>query len=195
LKEVLALAERTWDAKEHGTLDKLRDEVKHQKPKRTQCVKPKDLETKQAKRRSDFKHITTPQTRSDLAKMGRNFLWSWIRSQGVRVKQHLKQQETLALAERTWDAKESGTLDNLTKKPKPKTLKSVELKSPQIRSDLARMYSDALASWIRSQGVAVKQNIKLPTEVQALAKKVWDAKESGTLDNLTKNPSKNLNPV
>ena len=64
-----------------------------------QLVEQKDSATKRAKRRSA---PWTPQTRSDLARIHRNLLQSWIRSQEIPVRANTNiLKEVLALAKRT----------------------------------------------------------------------------------------------
>jgi hypothetical protein len=90
-KELQSLAEQIWDAIQNGTLTSLR-----KKP------------------RSD--KIKVPQTREDLGQMIRADLAQWTRSQEVYVGvSDLAKERVMALAERTWVAIESGTLDDLKK--------------------------------------------------------------------------------
>jgi hypothetical protein len=53
-------------------------------------------------------------------------LTQWIRSQGVSIRQGDRAKErVIALAERTWNAIESGTLNDLKKGRKPKKVEAL----------------------------------------------------------------------
>jgi hypothetical protein len=60
--------------------------------------------------------VKAPQTREDLGQMTRADLVQWTRSQRVIIRRgDLAKERVMALAERTWDTIESGTLDDLKK--------------------------------------------------------------------------------
>jgi hypothetical protein len=109
-KELQSLAEQIWDAIQNGTLTSLRKKLRPDK-------------------------VKVPQTREDLGQMIRADLVQWTRSQGVSVGvSDLAKERVMALAERTWNAIESGTLDDLKKgynlkKGKPKKVEALLLKS------------------------------------------------------------------
>ena len=91
--KILALAETTWDAIEIGTLNNL-----------------------EKRRRAASNSVKTPEVREDFRQMAVKNLTPWIRSEGVSIRKGDEVKERLmALAERTWDAIESGTLDDLKK--------------------------------------------------------------------------------
>lgn len=69
-----------------------------------------------SRQRSAATKVETPQTRPDLARMAYRNLCAWIMSQEVPITSGQREKQNIqALAERTWDAKESGTSDNLRK--------------------------------------------------------------------------------
>lgn len=75
--------------------------------------------------------VKAPQTREDLGQMTRADLVQWTRSQGVIIRRgDLAKERVMALAERTWDTIESGTLDDRKKghnlkKGKPKKVEAL----------------------------------------------------------------------
>lgn len=128
----------------------------------------------------------SPKMRADLRLMLKQDLEVWICSHmvymGGDVRSTLDNTETLA--EQIWDAIQNGTLENFRKDLKiPKT---PYVKVPQTRDDLVEMKGADLRQWIVIQVVPIGDGYRNKTQALALAEKVWDAKETGTLDNLKK---------
>jgi hypothetical protein len=93
-KELLALAERTWNAIQNDDLDNF----------------SKTLQL-------DKVPLKVPQTRDDLGQMGFRDLVQWIGSQGVAIEErNTKKDKALALAQKIWDAAESGIIDKMKKR-------------------------------------------------------------------------------
>lgn len=156
-EELRSLAEQIWDANQNDTLDNLRPE-----------------------RKPDY--VKVPQTRKDLGQMRRTDLTQWIGSQGVGVGRVWNKKAILALAEKTWDAVETGTPNNLKKRKRAPLNK---VKVPEVREDLRQMTVKNLGSWMRSQGISLGSSVQKKKEsAVALAERTWDAIQSGTLDDL-----------
>lgn len=156
-KELLSLGEQIWDANQNGTLADLRCELK-----------------------SDY--VKVPLIRKDLGQMRGTDLTQWIFSRGVIIGKNEGKNKTqvLVLAEKTRDAMETGTLDNL-KRRLPVPWHSVKVS--EIRDDLRQMTVKNLASWTRSQGVSFGSGLR-KEGLMALAERTWDTIEDGTLDDL-----------
>jgi hypothetical protein len=93
-KELLALAERTWNAIQNDDLDNF----------------SKTLQL-------DKVPLKVPQTRDDLGQMRFRDLVQWIGSQGVAIEErNTKKDKALALAQKIWDAAESGIIDKMKKR-------------------------------------------------------------------------------
>lgn len=113
-KELLALAERTWNAIQNDDLDNF----------------SKTLQL-------DKVPLKVPQTRDDLGQMQFKDLVQWIRSQGVAIEErNTKKDKALALAQKIWDAAESGIIDKM-KKRRQSPRNSVKI--PQVREDFQQM--------------------------------------------------------
>jgi len=134
-EELRSLAEQIWDANQNDTLDNLRPE-----------------------RKPDY--VKVPQTRKDLGQMRGTDLTQWIGSQGVGVGRVWNKKAILALAEKTWDAVETGTPNNLKKRKRAPLNK---VKVPEVREDLRQMTVKNLGSWMRSQGIVIPR-FKRPKE-------------------------------
>lgn len=142
-EELRSLAEQIWDTNQNGTSANLRKE-----------------------RKPDY--VKVPQTRKDLGQMRGTDLTQWIGSQGGSVANVWSNKKaTLALAEKTWDAVETGTLNNL-KKRKRAPLNSVSI--PKVREDLRQMTVKNVILWIKSQGISLGSSVEKKKErVVALA--------------------------
>lgn len=77
-------------------------------------------------------------------------------------------------------------LGEFQERAKKKTPKTPYVKVPQTPDDLVEMKGADLRQWIGIQGVPVGDGYRNKTQALALAEKVWDAKETATLDNLKK---------
>ena len=164
-KELQSLAEQIWDVIQNGTLASLRKKLRPDK-------------------------VKVPQTREDLGQMTGTDLMQWIRSQGVCVGGECNNKDRiLALAETTWDAVETGTLNNLEKR---RQAASNSVKVPEVWEDFRQMAVKNLTQWIKSQGVSIGESDRAKERVMALAERTWDAIESDTLDDLKKGYNRKL---
>jgi hypothetical protein len=92
-EELLALAERTFNAIQNDDLNNFRKTLQ-----------------------SDKIPLKVPQTREDLGQIRLRDLVQWIRSQGVACAgRNMKKDRALALAQKTWDGAENGTIDKMQK--------------------------------------------------------------------------------
>ncbi|TAQ90074.1 hypothetical protein B7494_g1588 [Chlorociboria aeruginascens] len=88
--------------------------------------------------------VKVPKVREELRQMAMKNLTQWIRSQGVSIRQGDREKKrVLALAERTWDAIESGTLNDLKKGRKPKKVELSRLEEIFQQTDASRPGSDS----------------------------------------------------
>jgi hypothetical protein len=148
----------------------------------------KDPPAKNNKHNHTFKDIKHPETRSDLLSMKHKERFAWLKFHDIRTGkgkryERLKKQELLALAERTWNATQNDDLDNFRKTLQ---LDKVPLKVPQTQEDLGQMRFRDRVQWIGSQGVAVEESNMKKDKALALAQKMWDAAENGTIDKMKK---------
>lgn len=88
------------------------------------------------------------------------------------------------MAEKIWDAKESGTLDDLRKdhaREMPGKRKW-SIKIPQVHEDILQMTGQNLIKWMRSQGHAVKYALKREEVIDQIRK-------SGILEKMSQHGS------
>ena len=111
-------------------------------------------------------------------------LTQWIESQGVYVSEGQKKERLVVLAEKTWDAIGSNTL-NISEKRRHLGSSSVTV--PKVREDFWKMTKKKLIQWIESKGIFVKSHQTNEDNV-ALAGRTWDAIESGTPDDMKEGP-------
>jgi hypothetical protein len=160
-EELLAPAERTWNAIQNDDLGNFR----------------KTLQL-------DKGPLKVPQTREDLGQMRLRDLVQWIGSQGVAVEErNMKRGKALALAQKIWDAAENGTIDKM-KKRRQSSRNSVRI--PQVREDFRQMTQKDLQQWINSHELRVKDSHRTKKDVVAQAKGIWAAINDNTLDKLKK---------
>jgi hypothetical protein len=159
-KELLALAERTLNAMQNDDLDNF----------------SKTLQL-------DKVPLKVPQTRDDLGQMRVRDLVQWIRSQGVANERNMKKDKVLALAQKIWDAAESGIIDKM-KKRRQSSRNSVKI--PHVREDFQQTTKNDLQQWINSHELRVKDSHRTKKDVVAQAEEIWDAINDNTLDELKK---------
>jgi hypothetical protein len=156
-----------------------------------------DPPAKNYKQNHTVENIQHPETRSDLLSMKHKELFAWLKFHDIRTGKgkrydRLNKQELLVLAERTWNATQNDDLDNFRKTLQ---LDKVPLKVPQTREDLGQMRFRDLVQWIGSQGVAVEERNMKKDKALALAQKIWDAAENGTIDKMKKRRQSSRNSV
>jgi len=160
-EKLLALAERTFNAMQNDDLNNFRKTLQ-----------------------SDKNPLKVPQTREDLGQIRFRDLVQWIRSQGVACAgRNMKKDRALALAQKTWDGAENGTIDKM-KKGRQSSRSSVKI--PQTLEDFWQMTKKDLQRWINSHEFRVKDSHRTKKDVVAQAEEIWDAINNNTLDELKK---------
>jgi hypothetical protein len=124
-------------------------------------------------------------------------LFAWLKFHDIRTGkgkryERVNKEELLALAERTWNAIQNDELGNFRKTLQ---LDKGPLKVPQTREDLGQMRLRDLVQWMGSQGVAVEERNMKRGKALALAQKIWDAAENGTIDKMKKRRQSSRNSV
>lgn len=174
LDNTQTLAEQIWNAIQNGTLENFKERAKN--TENTLCQGSSDSGRSCRDERSRFET------------MGRNPRCTVPVGDGYRNKT-----QALALAEKVWDAKETGTLDNLKKFPdNPRKRKQAPWNSvevPGVREDLSQMAKLNFAQNDKISRIAYqfKRQKMIDKKVAvALAERTWDDIRGGTLDDSKK---------
>ncbi|MCJ1251891.1 hypothetical protein MMC30_009129 [Trapelia coarctata] len=152
---------------------------------------PKDPPAKNYNHNHTIKDIKHPETRLDLLSTKHKELFAWLKFHDIRTgkgkrlgrisgeAKNMKKDKALALAQKTWDAAENGTIDKM-KKRRQWSRNSVKI--PQVRKDFQQMTKKDLQQWINSHEFRVKDLHRTNKDVVAQAEEIWDAINDNTLD-------------